>query len=419
MNYDTLIDSTFTQSRIAAGLPLTWVVRQSSGSSIVPGPSVPPGRAPRWTESEDAFLRENLNTLTDVEIAHTLGRTPEAVHIRWRRDLALRGRSRQPNEFTFGQVAIGLGVDDHMLVKLFRRGLIPCRILPAARVTRVISRLTLLRWMLTPANWIYFKPAQVAAFRSSRSPSVDVAWWQKSRRLLDLRVARWNDEWWTSGQVARHYGIDHKLVRNHASAGTLPAVRWNNWRIRRSDALAHTFYIDKGNNWKGVYTPRADAFLLLARGVGLSYKTIDALMGTHSAAAHLNVLIKNRVIPNLIRSQNIPAIYRSQTMLADWKTDDNRRRFPSVYRAMHLFQTCPQSATYADRRIVSSVFAAWAGAMGTCAAHKHLTRTLSFASFTTLRLTAIYHRLRRDGIDPYQPLSKHVSALAKKSNKAH
>ncbi len=407
MSIDTLIAEVASQSRIAAGLPVTWVVRQAPPNArLVSVPATVVSRSPKWTEDEDAFLRANLDLMSDEEIGQCLGRTAVAVRLRWKRDLGLTSRSKGNNEITAEQIAIGLGVDSKAVHRWIDQGFLPGRRLPLKTVIRVVNRTTLLRWVMTPRNWVYFKPARVGLKREARTKAVDWAWWKKVRRLLDLRRAQWNDEWWTSGQVAAHHQVDHRLVCLHASDGRLPAVKWNNWRIRKSDAVSHRFYVGKGNNWKGVFTERADCFLLLARAVGCSFGTIDALMQTESASSHLDVMKRHNAIGKLIRQYDLPIVYRRGHLLADWKKHE--ARFPRVAIALRRFES-RSVLTADDRRIVANVFSAWLSALAPTQALSDLAWNLRYSStITEQRLRRSLAQMRQASIDPFKSLTRQL-----------
>lgn len=80
----------------------------------------------------------------------------------------------------------------------------------------------LVRFAVNPENWIYFKPEHV------KDPYL--------KRLIQMRRARWPDEWWRIGQVAAYYGVSVVAVNKCIHDGRLPATRWGNWWIKRSDA---------------------------------------------------------------------------------------------------------------------------------------------------------------------------------------
>jgi hypothetical protein len=217
-----------------------------------------------WTTGDLAFLEDNLPVLGYAGVAQRLGRTMNAVKIiQVRRQIP--APSRRPGFYTCQQAARILGVDIHALSRLERRGEIRFVTLPGVRAIRQISRVSLWVWAIHPNHWIYFKPARVKDIRL--------------RRLIALRQARWGDAWWTTGQVAEHYGVaNSNTVTAAIYRGRLKAVRWGNWYVKRSDALGCPFTPGKGMT--GIaWSARADAFLLRARDEwNLSFHAIGRLM---------------------------------------------------------------------------------------------------------------------------------------------
>lgn len=101
-------------------------------------------------------------------------------------------------------------------------------------------------------------------------------------RLVALRRARWNDEWWSIGRVARYHGVDSRVINRAIHLGLLPAADYGNRWILKSHATDPLirFYTGKGKpgSTRSDWTPRADAFLRRARAQGLTYAVIARLM---------------------------------------------------------------------------------------------------------------------------------------------
>ncbi len=207
-----------------------------------------------WTEQENQFLRDNHGRISEVEIAHRLGRTPIAVHIHKERELKLESMSKAPDILTAEQVANGLGCDSKSIHLLLDTGRMPGRRLPSARPIRVVNRLVLMKWILDPDHWLYFKPGRVGTLhrRGKRVPgeSYDFAFWENARRLITKARRKWKDAWLTPGQVTQILKIKPKPTRRRTikdripgvryvnraiRKGTLKAKRWGNWWIRKSD----------------------------------------------------------------------------------------------------------------------------------------------------------------------------------------
>lgn len=222
------------------------------------------GGARRWTPEEDAFLRENLGYLTDAEIGQRLGRSAVGVHIRWDRELALPGPSKDPGVITAHQAALVLGIDGHKTAGWVDMGLLPGRVMAGGRNIRLIDRTLFRRWVLNPMNWVYFDARKVT------DPEL--------KRMLKKRAKRWGDEWWSTRQVADYHGVDPKDVERYIKHGKLESFRlphslggrewdrkWSNHFVRKSHAIAVEFYKrGKGNFPRSQFTPAADAWILKA-----------------------------------------------------------------------------------------------------------------------------------------------------------
>jgi hypothetical protein len=193
----------------------------------------------------------------------------EAVHLRWSRDLRLPAPSKRPDEYTGQQAADALGMDVHPICRLIDAGVLPGRVLPGVRHIRVVRRITLYRWAVTPRNWIYFKP-----WRGK------VREWRLAR-LIALAMERWPDEWWTPGQVAAYHGVDHTDVNRLIHQGKIQGVQYGNWWITRSEATRPDvrFYKGKGAGHNLEWNPEADRFLLRAWAERMPLEVIGRTMG--------------------------------------------------------------------------------------------------------------------------------------------
>jgi hypothetical protein len=236
-----------------------------------------------WTEEEDRFLRENIAIMTDAEIGEQLGRSENAVHLRWSRDLQLPSRSKHPDVITALQAARLLGIDGHKTAGWIDMGLLPGRLMPGRQTKfntiRLIDRIAFRRWVLNPMNWVYFDPKKV------RDPEL--------KRMCQKRAARWGDAWWTVRQVADYHGVNIKNVEQTIARGKLrsfqPPValggrhwdrRWAFHFVLKSDAVAATFYTGKGSQKKiSRFTPAADVWILKARDeLGMTFIGIGRTM---------------------------------------------------------------------------------------------------------------------------------------------
>ncbi len=165
---DMLIETAAIEGQMDAGMnPALVAARSTLGKRVaivLKGKNCESGKAaksPTWSEREDAFLKEYHGIISEEDIAEALGRTVVAVHLRVKRDLQLPAQSRKPDILTANQVALGLCLDIHSVMRLLDRGIIEGYRLPSARNMRVVSRTTLLRFLIKSENWIYFKTSKI------------------------------------------------------------------------------------------------------------------------------------------------------------------------------------------------------------------------------------------------------------------
>jgi len=294
-------------------------------------------RMPAWTDAEDQFLKENLGFISEDEIAHRLGRSKGAVHIRWTRELELYAPSKHPDYFTTNIIAELLGVDSHGPPTWVDRGLLPGVKLPFERVIRRVKRSDFYRWVVNPMNWIYFKHEKVK----------DV----KLKRLLELRRERWGDEWWPTVKVAKYHGVTTKHVTTQIKRGKIPAVqainpagrnpngRWNFWYVLRSEALRAVFKRGKGHDIRE-WSRDCDAFLVLARAVGISSNAFVCMVPgwkTQTVSYRLKKLWEKSEIPELVKEYGLGVqidVGRG-LLLGDWRA--YRKRFPYLARCVRRF----------------------------------------------------------------------------------
>lgn len=251
-------------------------------------------KAPEWTPAEDRFVRENLGHMTDKEIGEYLGRTEIAVHLRWKRDLELPGPSKAPDVYTAHHAAWLLGIDSHKTTSWVDWGLIPGRIMAGGRKIRLIDRQTFRRWVLNPANWVYFDPKKVV------DPEL--------KRMCSKRAKRWGNEWWTTRQAADYHGIKTTEIKRYIQRGELPSFRlpyslggrhtnryWSNHFVKKSDVL--TLRVYHHDDMRSRWTPGADAWILKARDqLGMSFIEIGRTMkiGKWTYHSRTNSTIMNR-----------------------------------------------------------------------------------------------------------------------------
>ncbi len=360
---------------------------------------IAPRRKPLpWSEREDEFLRQNLGVLSEEEIGAALRRTLTAVHLRWKRDLGLPAPSKTPGYVTANQAAKMLAVDVHAVCRWIERGWLRARRLPFRN--RKVWRIRvedLKRFAVKPEHWILFRPDRV------RDPAL--------ARLVTLAVERWGDEWLTPSQVAETHGVGHQDVNQYIHAGKLPAVKWGNWRIRRSDAEQVYFHKGRGSGHQLGWSEEGDAFLVLARAVGLSLAAIGHLVDwpSHRVRPPLVTLHRTGQIPLLVGKYGLEGVrYRREDgrLLAGW--DLHRERFPTLARAMDRF-AAGESLSPLQAECVRGVLWAWA-AFYLGSGHS-LARRLQVSGgrgrgLFPARLQALYRELRAAGVDPCWTKSK-------------
>lgn len=433
---DTLVDRALVESRLESGLAPAAAVRRAR---------LPGARAFAkhhrvlktdrvWSEEENAFLRANLGRLSEDEIAARLGRTAVGVHIHWKRELRLTAPSNHPDVLTANQIANGMGTDLHIVASWIDRGILPGRRLPTNDVTRVVAKTTLLRWLVTPENWIYFRPERVGQENCQPQrggQKYDPAFWAHAKRLLDLARRRWNDEWWTTRQVADYHHVIPSDVKRYIKLGRISAIRlvnrsgrhqsphWANWFIRRSEAERLVFLRGKGAGHDAYWSPAESAFVVLAVAVGFSYTAIARLTGNHrpSEAFRLHIVRLHRTgaIPGLIRDYKLQIRYRARTgrLIADWK--NYRHRFPTLANAMQKLRSgaaLRRRELYLARGVLQA-WAAWGGEV-------RLARSLiSVGGRNAGHLREIVRPLRAKGLDPYRCISIEIGHKPKKNKKVN
>lgn len=199
----------------------------------------------RWTAEETEYLRANLGVKPVSEIAVALGRSENAIKIRWvRRGLTAPGKHK--DYYSRNEVADILGVDVHAIMRLEREGVLKFERVPGLRVgrgndKRRIHSSQFRRWVVNPENFIYFL---FDVHKKRRAvPHAGYA------RLIDLAHERWGDEWWSGGMYARHHGVCDGLLHQRIARGQVKAVKWGNWWIRKSVAVADPVTPGRGG-WK-------------------------------------------------------------------------------------------------------------------------------------------------------------------------
>lgn len=355
---DELLDAAVLEGVLAEGRDPQLAARQFGAPRVIASMSLaemgPHGRPTvsttnRWSAADVAFLRENAGRKGDEELAERLGRSATAVRVR-RRRLGLPGPSVHPDYITAQGIAKALGIDVHAVCVWIERGVLAAELSPLSdrKIWRV-GRPAFYAWALRPDNWIYF-------YRSVRDTTRirDT----RLRRMIVLRAERWGDEWWTTGEVAEYHGVDSNDVVRHIKSGRLPAARWSNWMVLRSEATRPglRFYKGIGDavfDRKG--TPAGDAFIVLAAAVGIPWAHIGRMMKKQASGIQprLNSITRRGLAPWLIRAFELPVELRDDgSAWCDWRRV--APRFPLLDRSWEKLGRGERLANH-ERILVTSV----------------------------------------------------------------
>ncbi len=341
-----------------------------------------------WTAEEEEFVRRHVGWLTDEEIGRRIGRTADAVHIRRERYLDLPNVTKRDDWLTAQEVRRRLGAPCAKgVTRLIRSGILPGRMAPLERDVYLVHVDTLTRFAVNPENWIYFRTYRVKDARL--------------RRLIALREERWGDAWWTPGQVAAYHGVTGNAVNAQIHKGLLPARRFGNWWVKRSEAVQARFYLGQGRNLTVEWTDASDCFLLMARSVGCSHADIEALCKwPHGRAAYrLNALRRDGRIPDLIRRYDLDLYYdaESSRLFADWR--QYRRKFPRWEGAVGRFLA--GEASLLDLQQVVKLLAVWGEWYGPTEVDRALASSFRhFNSVTPATVWQAYETVKEWGVDP-------------------
>lgn len=380
------LDALVAEGYIAAGVkPSVVATRSAAGRQLVErlqldqrarAQRVNAG-ASRWSQEDDAFLLAHYRFMTQVVIAQRLGRTPTAVHIRLKK-LRTPAPSKHPEEITGRGIEKMLGAELHAICHWIDSGALPGRVMPGGRGIRLVKRVTLMRWCITPENWLRFDVSRV------RDPHL--------KRLIELRQARWGDEWWNTTQVAAYHNTSIDNVNARIQRRVLIPVKavnlsgrhhtpgWSHNYILKSEAVKLRFTSGKGSARANLLQLPAslDQFITQAIGAGVPQVCLAKMIGWSV-----------KMLAYWLRSRKGGA---SALPFVDWRTVPH---LPSVRRAVQRFVN-GQPLSYDQQLVVRGVLQAFCRHHGT--SDKGVGRgRISINSFSRLHLA-----LQAAGVDPFE-----------------
>ena len=349
---DELIADAVIYGEVSTGAPLSWMAARGYDAKAIISHAAgyTPAKRAGWTDEEEEYLRHNLGWLSEQQMADHLGRTVEGIHIHWEREMRLPAPTRHPDWMPCNQVAIALGIPCVKTITgwIEKFKFLPGRPLPANRKIVVVHRQDLIRFVVNPKNWLYFKTERV------RDPYI--------KALIERQRKRWNDDWWTVGQVAAYHGVSLSHINNQIRRGTIPAVDYGNWHVLRSVATDPRlkFFRGKGAAETIPWSDSVDGWILLARAVGLSFPVISKLCAweKNRADVRLRRMSKDEIELAIQRTKAKVQYNRETGVLwVDWR--QCAHRFPSLVRAIERFHA-GLPLTEAHRNLLSGVLWSWA-----------------------------------------------------------
>ena len=275
-------------------------------------------------------------------------------------------------------------------------GLIEIYPLPMGGGRRAVYWPRVVRFAVNPLNWVYFDISRV------QDPHL--------RRLIEHRRQRWDDDWWTTGQVAAYHGVEHFDVQRLILRGEIKAVSWGNWRVLRSEATRPdlVFYKGRGRGRPIQWSPAGDAFLVLGKGLGFSWRALSNMAGfpyMQRAQHRITEMQKLGLIQPTIDTYGLRVQYDEGTgyLLADWRDEAHRRRFRRMATACERFRD-GLPLTGEQSNLIAGTIRVWATFYARDVDQKAMARRWSSLSniATVDYLRDAWNTLCGWGIDPFR-----------------
>jgi len=351
-----------------------------------------PSPAPaRWSDRELETLRAGLGYMSEEEIAQSLpGRSVVAVKLK-RQRTAMPSTSKAAGWLTATSAIRNIiDLSDPRIVSGWvRKGLVQGHF-QGQRDICMVHEISLRRFIVSPANWVYFDPDKVI------DPSL--------RRLIAIQKQRWQDEWLTTRQAADLLGIkDVKEILRNIQLGRIQGVKlvnkdgrtslhkepaWSYWMVRKSEALKLKRY--RYGEAISAFTDQADVFMILAVAIGLSAARISRLVGINntSVSKRLQYLVDGQA-QDLAAQYNGKVHLNGSQLLADWRQFPGR--FPYIERAAKRFAAGnPQKDDLYLLTLILSHQAEW-----------HGIDLYKYGRVSIQRIEKMTHRLSAQQTEPY------------------
>jgi hypothetical protein len=345
---DSFLEEAITIGQLESGIAPALVAARGSKALVERHQTAyqQTGRNTPWTPAEMSYLRQNAH-LSNDELGQRLGRSKDAVKIRRMRFGVPAPTKVAPHrELSARAVGDMMGWCGKKVKRLIHEYGLPARETVAG--IHMVDVPIFYRWILRPENFVF-----VLNLQSIQNESL--------RRMISVRMAQWDDAWWSVGQVARWHGVDGRTVTMNIYRGRLPAVRWNNWRVLRSDAMAFRVFSGKGGYTPLDWSVDGDAFLVLARAVGIPMWHVDKLRNEERrrCAYRYQFLHKrDEITPLLQQRPELSAVVYDAAdgrIFANWQ--EHADRFPGLVRGIARFHAGRETAV--DRWMIRSVLCGW------------------------------------------------------------